>query len=151
MSNIKTHTCNFLAVIQCKMKSGRYRTAVLSRHWSANTKGLCLAPTCKDTQESLEHLLIHYPYYYHTREKLIRLWTMTTPSTYHLVDLLASVLAGPTYQLLSFILDPASHHSIRHLASVYGQEILYRVFYLTRTWCFAIHKQRCKLLKTWKF
>ena len=50
------------AVVQCRMKSGRYRTSLLARHWSpSNPNGNCQAPTCNGTQESLEHLLIHCP------------------------------------------------------------------------------------------
>ena len=61
------------------MKSGRYQTSRLSRHWSpGNHEGFCLAPTCSETPESLDHLLIHCPFYSETREKLARLWTRSS-------------------------------------------------------------------------
>ena len=97
------------AVVQCKMKSGRYRTSLLARHWSpTNPNGYCPAPTCQGIPESLQHLLINCPYYAEIRTRLNRIWTQPlTISELH--TLLVAVLSGPSDQLLNFILDPTSH------------------------------------------
>ena len=140
------------AVVQCKMKSGRYSTSHLSRHWSpGNPLGHCQAPTCKETCETLEHLIISCPYYNKTRDNLVKLWTRPYNTT--ILSLLLTILAGPPHQLLSFILDPAAHPHTIHLCQVYNQnqDILKILFYLTRTWCYSIHKERLKLLKKWNF
>ena len=140
------------AVVQCKMKSGRYRTSLLSRHWTPrNPLGHCLAPTCSETPETLEHLLISCPYYNATRLALVKLWTR--PSDNIIQTLLLTILTGPANQLLKFILDPAAYPQTVHLCQTYGhtQDILNILFHLTRTWCFSIHKERLKLLRMWNF
>ena len=139
------------AVVQCKMKSGRYRTSLLARHWSpTNPNGFCPAPTCQGIPETLQHLLILCPYYIEIRIRLIKIWTQPlTISELH--NFLVAVLSGPPDQLLNFILDPTSHHQIIHLCQANGQELLKPLFYLTRTWCYSIHKHRLKLLKQWNF
>ena len=137
------------AIIQCKMKSGKYRTASLCRHWTNNKAGFCLAPTCHESQETLEHLLIHCPHYNLTRQKIANIWT-TSPIN-NITALLPSLLSGPASQLLHFILDPASHPQTIQLTTVYGNDIQYVLFHLTRSWCFAIHKARLRLLNKWKF
>jgi hypothetical protein len=43
------------AVVQSKMLSGRYRTEQLARHWSSDKNDFCLAPTCHEVLESLDH------------------------------------------------------------------------------------------------
>ena len=131
------------------MKSGKYRTASLCRHWTNNKAGFCLAPTCHESQETLEHLLIHCPHYNLTRQKIANIWT-TSPIN-NITALLPSLLSGPASQLLHFILDPASHPQTIQLTTVYGNDIQYVLFHLTRSWCFAIHKARLRLLNKWKF
>ena len=138
------------SVVQCKMKSGRYKTSLLSRHWSpTNPNGYCPAPICKDTPESLEHLLVHCPYYSVTRNKLFDLWTRHSSTV--LASFLLEILQAAPNKLVSFILDPTGHHHVIHLSQVYGLEVINIVCHLTRSWCYAIHKERQKLLKKWKF
>ena len=68
------------AVIQLKMLSGRYRVAMLTRHWSPNRSCDCPAPECPDP-ETLEHLLLFCRYYDQSRLKLRRLWeSISDPS-----------------------------------------------------------------------
>ena len=137
-------------VVQCKMKSGQYKTPLLSRHWSpSNPNGYCPAPTCKDTPESLEHLHVQCQYYSVTRRKLSDLWIRKCHST--LAPFLHDILTGSPTILLCFILDPTAHHHVIHLSQVYDQEVISTVCHLTRSWCYAIHKERQKLLKRWKF
>ena len=49
------------ATVLARMKSGRFRSEYLTRHWSTNKQGLCLADTCSDTVGDLEHMLIQCP------------------------------------------------------------------------------------------
>ena len=138
------------SVIQCKMKSGRYKTSLLSRHWSpSNPNGYCSAPLCIDTPESLEHLLVHRRYYSPTRSILSDLWTRSLSSV--LTPFLIDILQAAPSNLVSFLLDPTGHHHVIHLSQVHGQGIINTVCHLTRSWCYAIHKERQKLFKKWKF
>ena len=132
------------AVIQLKMLSGRYRTAVLTKHWGTNRRGCCPSPGCTD-EESIEHLLVVCPYYDQYRTRLKRLWTNTkNPS---LKSLVSKALLSSTNELAQFILDASVLPQIISHVQTHGNELLHLVFYLTRTWCFKIHRERVKLLK----
>ena len=135
------------AVVQAKMLSGRYRTAVLTSHWT-NKSSQCPAPNCGYPEETLAHILVFCPYYSETREKLVRLWLNADPK----VRLLAlSILIGPPECLIAFILDASNHPHVINLMNSSGSEALRIIFYLTRTWCYSIHRERLKLLKIYNF
>jgi hypothetical protein len=135
------------AIVQSRMLSGRYRTELLAKHWSKNPNGYCLNPTCNSTEETLGHILLCCPSYQPVRERLSRLW-LSCP---HLLinQLVEGVLLGPQENLLKFILDPSVHPQVISLVQHFGDEPLKIVFHLTRSWCFAIHKERAKLLDRW--
>ena len=135
------------AIIQCRMLSGRYRTESLASHWSLNTPGFCLASTCTQIEESLEHILLHCPSYHPARNKVVKLWKSTKSPI--ILQLTNTVLAGSSANLLQFILDPSTNPVVIRMSQEYGQEPLKIVFHLTRTWCFSIHKSRAKLLGRW--
>ena len=58
------------AIVQCRMLSGRYRTELLSSHWSQNKHGYCLQPSCISSVNTLAHILISCPCYSIARDKL---------------------------------------------------------------------------------
>ena len=62
------------AIVQCKMLSGRYRTAKLSSNWSETGDSCCPAPSCSLTCETLEHILLHCPAYATSRARNISNW-----------------------------------------------------------------------------
>ena len=130
------------------MLSGRYRVAVLTKHWSVNRSDKCPAPDCHEP-ETLEHLLLSCSYYDQSRQKLERLWSCASEPL--LSDLLLEVLGGPTEDLVQFILDASVHPTLIRLVQTYGQELLVKVFYLTRTWCYTLHRERLKILGHFKF
>ena len=131
------------AVIQSRMLSGRYRTAMLTLHWSTSRSGCCPAPTCSEVSETLEHLLLWCPHYEQTRKKLHRLWLNT--SEHQVLQLVKSVLCGPPNVLLLFLLDASTHPDVISLQQFYGQQPLCIIFHLTRSWCYSIHIERSKL------
>ena len=131
------------AVIQCKMLSGRYRTAMLTKHWSSNKSGWCPSPCCSAVEETLEHLLLWCPMYEQVRETMFRLWLSTEDPI--VLQILRFVLNGPPDSLLKFILDASTHPAVVSLCQFQGTESLYVIFHLTRSWCFSIHKERAKL------
>ena len=132
------------AVVQAKMLSGRYRTAKLTSHWT-NRGSDCQAPGCNGATETLEHILVSCPYYADTRQRLVNLWISIPDPTVKMLAL--SVLTGPSQQLVSFILDASSHP----LVIKAGKNLLSAIFYLTRTWCYSIHRKRAKLLCIYSF
>ena len=135
------------ALIQCKMLSGRYRTEALTSHWTQNLSGFCLTGSCKEVKEDLHHILLVCPSYQHTRNRVKQLWLQCAHP--QLLQILSSVLQGPSQDLLQFILDPSVHPYIITLTQSNADETLKIVFHLTRTWCFALHKERAKALGRW--
>ena len=49
--------------------------------------------------------------------------------------------------LMQFLLDATVLPAARTLISKMGEEILFPLFNLTRTWCYAIHRERLDILK----
>ena len=119
------------ALIQLKMLSGRYRTAMVTRHWTNNKNGWCPSPSCSTVQESLEHLLLTCPYYDQTRQKLFRLWSSTKNSI--VLHLVSSALEFPPDLLLQFILDASTIPAVISLSQIYGTDLLQAIFHLTRS------------------
>ena len=133
------------AVIQCRMLSGRYRTFQLSRNWSESRDASCPAPSCTSQTESLEHILIHCPAYSTTRDGLLRKWrAVKHPGILELVK--KAVSEHSTY-LMQFILDASVQPESQSLMRTCGEDILYTLFSLTRSWCYSIHRDRLNLIK----
>ena len=137
------------AIIQSRMLSGRYRTALLTRHWSSNRSGFCQATCCLEIEESLEHILLWCPQYASAREKLIRLWLCTTDPRIH--QLVFSLLLGPRLSLLQFILDASVNSTVITLCQKSGTDPLKIIFHLTRTWCYTIHRERARMIGNFCF
>ena len=131
------------AVIQLKMLSGRYKVAMLTKHWSPNKDKCCPVPECPQS-ETLEHLPLHCPHYTPSRLKLRRLWS-SSPNPL-ISELICEILESTPSTLVQFILDASVHPKVILLVQLYGQDILYPIFHLTRTWCYTMHRQRSRLL-----
>ena len=137
------------STVLARMTSGRYRTEMMSRFWSSNRQGYCLLHTCQQVPEDLEHLLIICPALEHTRMRLHSLWCYKTVDCPPLHQLIITILgSSPTIQT-KFILDSTSFPEIVSLRQALGNEIQDRVLYLTRTWAYAIHRQKLQQLGRW--
>ena len=90
--------------ILARMVSGRYRTEMLCRFWSPTNTGHCLAQTCHQVEEDLEHLLIKCPALQPVRQRLQNLWTIKASQLPELHTLILKVLSSPPDQQLRFIL-----------------------------------------------
>ena len=132
------------AVTQARMLSGRYVTDQLSRHWTKNSSGLCSLPGCSGQDVgSLEHILLLCPALSEARLRVIELCRKVASESEELDTILKHVLDNQTKEVtMQFLLDcsnlPAvilSNHSKKHY-------IMQRLFYLTRTWCYSIHRIR---------
>ena len=56
-----------------------------------------------------------------------------------------------TESIMQFLLDCTPLPIVISYAQLYGAFIYRNVFYLSRTWCFSVHKQRMKRLGLWIF
>ena len=137
------------AIQQAKFLSGRYRTESLCSHWSSNKGGFCLSPTCSNQIESVEHILVHCQAYAPIRDKLRRLWHSSSNPT--VLELASQALVSSSSYLLQFILDCSVIPHVITATQHYGTDLLYSLFHLTRTWCFAIHRERMKIYGRWNF
>ena len=137
------------ATVLARMMTGRYRTEMLCRFWSTNRTGECLSPTCANVNGTLEHLLISCPALEHIRHRLHSLWCLKTLDCPPLHSLIMRILGSDPEVQMRFILDTTACPQIIQLVQAFGQEIQDRVLYLTRTWAFAMHKHKLKLLGRW--
>ena len=132
------------AVIQAKMLSGRYVTDKLSRHWTSNKGGICMLPDCTGLEiGSLEHLLIFCQALSETRAKLVDLWLVTSKQNPEIYPIITSMLAGQNIETFTqFLLDCSCLPQVVLLQQCSGLKHISKLFYLTRSWCYSIHRSR---------
>ena len=132
--------------VQARMLSGRYRTERLRRHWIQNSKGFCTLPTCWRSSEDLEHILVHCPSHRAARTRVLALWRDYLASRPHLATIVDHYTSTPGQHLVQFLVDPSVLPLVITLRQEQGEEALFSIFYLTRTYCYSIHQSRLKAL-----
>ena len=138
------------ATILARMKSGRFRSEYLSRHWSSNTLGICQAGTCPGIAGTLEHLLIHCLALADVRE---RMWTMfynTSVKFPALFSFLNRLKNSHSDTKMQFILDPLAIPEVVDVVHVLGQPVLQHIMYLGRTYAYYLYREKQILLGVWK-
>ena len=135
------------AIQQARFLSGRYRSKYLSRHWTNSKEGYCLSPTCSNELENVEHILIHCGAYTECKRRLYSLW-LSSPNPI-VKKLVIEAFSNEIEYLLQFIIDCSVLPSVIRAVQAHGPGILDDLFYLTRTWCFSVHRQRMKMLGRW--
>ena len=91
--------------VQAKMLSWRFRTEKLCHFWSANPNVFCLAPSCKNEVEGLEHILTSCPSLAESRMRLRATWLTKAASTPFLHQLLVTILSSSPELFCMFVLD----------------------------------------------
>ena len=137
------------AIQQARFISGRYRSGCVTKHWSGNNEGLCVAPSCTNQLETVGHILVNCSAYNDTKRRLYSLWLSTPNKT--VLGLVLQALSSETDYLLQFILDCSVLPPVILATQTSGGHVLKELFYLTRSWCFSIHRQRMKYLGRWNF
>ena len=137
------------AVQQARFLSGRYRSGYLTRHWTTNREGYCLSPTCSGVVEDIEHILIHCRAYAECKRRLYSLWLSSSNPV--VKKLVTEAFSEETQYLLQFIIDCSVLPPVISAVQEHGPGILDDLFYLTRTWCFSVHRHRMKMLGRWNF
>ena len=140
------------AVVQARLLSGRYRTESICRFWSNNPNGFCLLTACSEhqTKEDVTHMLITCPSLSATRSRL-RTFLKSFADNHPVVLPVVSTFLDSSDSIYQthFILDCSTLPEIIILKQEHGFYILEDLFYLTRTWCYSIHRERLKLLGRW--
>ena len=137
------------ARIQLLFLSSQYPCGSRTRHWSKD-RGFCSFPACLQGEvvENPEHLFLHCPAYQLARQNLISMCLkLPNPVSFSIVTS-SLVLASPRF-LLQLLLDCSSLPDVISAAQSYGESILNDIFYIGRTWCFVIHRNRMKRLGLW--
>ena len=108
----------------------------------------CLIPGCS-TQDvgSLEHLLLHCTALEEPRNRMIELCLDVVKDAPVLRDLIQDVLHNPDYnQLMQLLLDCSVLPCVITLKQSHGLDLLHHLFYISRNWCYSIHRKRMNLL-----
>ena len=101
-------------------------------------------------EESPEHVLLHCPAYNNTREKIISLCRgLTNPVSASVVS--AILDSNSSVKIMQLLLDCSPLPEVIVCAQQFGEDIYRDIFYASRNWCFAIHRERYKRLGKWNF
>ena len=139
------------AGVQALFLSGRYRTELLSRHWSSNPEGFCLCPSCDGLQvkEDLEHILLYCASLSPTRQRLYS-FTSNYARSVPAISKTILDLTKPTQPLFfQFLLDCSVIPHVISLVQELGEDVLYHMFKISRTWCYSLHRDRLRILGRW--
>ena len=140
------------ACCQAKMLSGRYRTCWLARHWSGDSTGSCSLPTCRQTPTpgTLPHILTECVDLQPARSRVLRLWLEYLKENPVYLPIVQMYTEGSKkHQFVQFLLDCTVLSEVILLRQKFGLVVHDSLFYLTRSFCFSIHKYRLKLLGKW--
>ena len=140
------------ACIQAKMLSGRFRTCWLSRHWSGDSSGSCSIPDCRlnPTPGTLPHILIDCQGLATSRQRVFSLWADFIRDKPILLPVIKKyTIDCPTTLQVQFLLDCTILPEVISLVQQHGVFVHDSLLYLTRTFCFSLHKARLKLLGKW--
>ena len=138
------------AKIQALFFTGRYRTEKLCRFWSSNINGFCLQKSCIEFEiiEDLTHVLLHCSAMIETRRRLY----LFTNSILQDTPLLGPILDAYLFLnenddiAMQFLIDCSVLPLVIQAKQLFGDSILEKLFKITRTWCFSIHKSRMVML-----
>ena len=135
------------AIVQAKILSGRYRTDQLLRHFTSSD-GSC--SICSEKSPgSITHLLLLCPALYETRSRLLKMLDDETKMSGP-VKLLIKTTFSNDKEAIQMLVDCSVLPSMIKTKQVYGPNVLNEMFRFTRSWCYAMHKERLKLLGRWK-
>ena len=135
------------ALVQATMLSGRYRCGALSRHWDKTDGSCLLSSQCKGVIEDIPHILRFCPSLAITRS---RLQNFTEDYSKTLPGPLRSLLLSLCVPDHSDFCDCWTLPSIIDLHQQFGTYVHEQMYYVTRLWVYALHRERLKQLGLWK-
>ena len=124
----------------------------MRRHWSRGSTGNCEIPGCSDEPGTLLHLATgQCPSLTAAKSKVVLLWKDFLTTNPVLFPLVSDISLGDQSHFLSFLVDPSTNPSVISLIQTNKPELdlLNKLFYLTRTWLYTLHKERLSLLGLW--
>ena len=138
------------ACCQAKMLSGRYRTCWLSRHWSGDSSGYCTLPSCRLNPifGTLPHILRDCEDLQPARLRVFSLWSDFLQDKPLLLPIVQKYKEDAS-KFVQFVVDCTVLPEVISLKQLQGKWVHDSLLYLTRTFCFSVHKARLKLLGKW--
>ena len=123
----------------------------LPRQWSANPKGSCLCPSCfgLEISEDVEHILLHCPSLSTTRASLAKFTLDYAKDNPDIQSVLLEYTKPTNPLFVQFLLDCSVIPRVISLTQLYGTNTLFKLFKVTRAWCYSLHRNRLKLLGRW--
>ena len=109
--------------------------------------------TSVDPAPCLIAILLHGEDLVPARVRVASLWTQTLldkPSLAPIVDRYFSS-CGNEQQVMQFLLDCSTLPEIVKAQQAEGPWVMETLFYMTRTFCFSLHKARSRLLGKWNY
>ena len=141
-----------MATIQAIMISGRYRTELLVSNWSPDNNGSCQAPSCIGAghPEDLQHILADCGSLTKTRDTL-QSFTRNYCQQLHPLQPIVQAYCSTSNSVnfCPFLLDCSVLPEPIKAAQVYGPEMMFLLFRVTRSWCYCLHKARLQQLGRW--
>ena len=136
------------AKVQSRFLSGRYRTEKLCRFWSKNNAGICLLESCKSDRipEELEHIIFSCKGLAETRKRLLTFTFDYISDKPELQPIIHKYLGEAEVEFCQFIIDCSVQSLVISSYQLYGKSIHDHLFYITRTWCYSLHKERLRQL-----
>ena len=129
--------------------SHQYWSEYLTRHWSKNTQGYCLADTCTETIGTLEHLLVHCPALAAVRQRMWNMFFERSVMFPALYSFLLELERSLPQTQIQFLLDPRAFPEVQEIWEMCGQPAVNHVYYLTRTYVYYLYRQKQILLGLW--
>ena len=113
-----------------------------------NSQGYCDLSPCfeKEVLGSLEHMLLDCVALAPSRAGVLDLWDRSLARHPDLLSIVFKFTSGEADNLVQFILDPSPLPEVILARQIIGQEVHDILFYITRTFCYALHKAKMKLL-----
>ena len=140
------------ACCQARMLSGRFRSCWLARHWSGDSSGNCSLPTCRQdpTPGTISHILTTCEDLAPARLRIYSLWAEYLKEYPLLLPIIINYTVNcEQSQAVQFLLDCTVLPDVISLKQQHGQWVYDSLLYLTRSYCFSVHKSRLKLLGKW--
>lgn len=140
-----------MALVQAIMLSGRYRTNALTRHWTSTDGSCSLSSECRNYLEDIPHILASCPALRGVRDNLVK-FTLDYVSSLPLpISNFVTTMCCPSNpRFCHFLLDCSSLPETIELIQLFGRDVLDHLFHITRTWVYALHRKRLKMLGLWQ-
>ena len=139
------------AKIQSRFISGRYRTERLCRFWSSNKAGICLLESCRNLRisEDLEHIIFSCKSLRDTRSRLENFTNSYVADKPILKPIIETYICENKELFCQFIIDCSVLPLVISSYQMYGPTIHEHLYYITRTWCHSLHRDRLRQLGRW--